>query len=72
MKEISISESVQNLSFKGCISLLEDIKHVVMSSFFDLGQTKEETLQEMKEVIQLNINSGFLDEIEVLIVLSGE
>jgi hypothetical protein len=72
MRNFKISESVQKLSFEGCVSILEDIDHVVMNSFYDLSQTKKESLKEMKEVIQININNGFLDEIEILIVLSGE
>ena len=66
-----ISKEVLKLSFTGCKSILEDLNHVSMNSF-NCCDTKQERLQLMKQVIQININEGLLDEIEVLIVLSGE
>jgi len=70
--QITLSEDVNKLSLDGCISILKDIEGIRMHSFYCLGQDAEETLQDMKECIQLNLDNGDLDEIEVLIVLSGE
>jgi hypothetical protein len=68
---MKIDEDIQKLSHEGCVSILEELKHVVMSSFNDCG-SKTESLQLMKEVIQINLNNGTLDEIEIILVLSGE
>jgi len=69
---MTIDENVQKLSYTGCLSILEDLPHVVMGSIFDCTDSKEDVTELMKEVIQCNLDSGQLDEIEILIVLSGE
>jgi len=68
---MKLNKNVSQLSYFGCISILEQLPHVVMSSFNDCPNIKE-TTQLMRECIQLNLNNGSLDEIEVIIVLSGE
>ncbi len=68
---MKLNKNVSKLSYFGCVSILSELNHVVMSSFNDCGDMNE-TTQLMKECIQLNLNSGTLDEIEVIIVLSGE
>jgi len=69
---MEIDKSVQKLSYEGCLSILEDLPHVVLSSIFDCVDSKEDATESMKAVIQCNLNDGLLDEIEILIVLSGE
>ena len=68
---MEIDKNIKQLSYEGCFSILTDLPHVVMSSFNDCD-TKREALQLMKEVIQINLNSGSLDEIEIILTLSGE
>jgi len=68
---MKLDKNVQQLSYFGCVSILEQLPHVVMSSFNDCPNIKEAT-QLMRECIQLNLNNSSLDEIEVIIVLSGE
>jgi len=68
---MKLNKNVQQLSYFGCVSILEQLPHVVMSSFNDCPNIKEAT-QVMKECIQINLNNDSLDEIEVIIVLSGE
>lgn len=68
---MQLDENVSKLSYEGCVSILKELKHVVMSSFNDCS-SKKESLQLMKEVIQINLDNGTLDEIEIIITLSGE
>jgi len=68
---MKLNTNVSQLSYDGCVSILSELKHVVMSSFNDC-YSDDEAHQLMKEVIQLNLDSGALDEIEVILTLSGE
>lgn len=68
---MTINKNVQKLSYEGCISILQDLNHVTMSSF-NVCESEDEAHQLMREVIQLNLDSGALDEIEILLTLSGE
>lgn len=68
---MEIDKNISELSYQGCISILKDLPHVVMSSFYDCD-TKSEAHQLMKEVIQINLDNGKLDEIEIILTLSGE
>lgn len=68
---MKLNKNVSQLSHEGCVSILSDLNHVVMSSFNDCDN-QSEAHELMKEVIQLNLDSGQLDEIEIIIILSGE
>jgi len=68
---MELNKNVSQLSYFGCVSILEQLPHVIMSSFNDCLNIKEAT-QVMKECIQINLNNGSLDEIEIIIVLSDE
>jgi len=68
---MQLNKNVEKLSYFGCVSILSDLEHVSMRSFNDCG-SKNEVTKLMKEVIQINLDNGSLDEIEVIIVLSGE
>jgi hypothetical protein len=59
-----ISENVLMLSDEGIISILRDAEHVNLFG--------DESLTELREILQINLDMGDIDEIEVLIVLSGE
>lgn len=68
---MKLNENVSKLSYESCISVLSELNHVVMSSFNDCDNERE-AHELMKEVIQLNLDSGELDEIEIILTLSGE
>ena len=68
---MKLNTNVSQLSYDGCVNILSELNHVVMSSFNDC-YSKSEAHELMKEVIQLNLDSGALDEIEVILTLSGE
>lgn len=67
---MKIDNNVLQLSIEGCKSILSDLRHVSLVSFNDCNDSEVLTL--MREVIQLNLNDGLLDEIEILLVLKGE
>lgn len=68
---MQVNSNIQKLSYEGCVNILSELKHVVMSSFNDCND-KDEAHELMKQVIQHNLNDGLLDGIEILITLSGE
>ena len=59
-----MNELIKQISDEGLLSILSDLDHVVMSTI--------ESREDMEGVIQCNLDSGLLDEIELMIVLSGE
>lgn len=65
-----MNANVSKLSYQGCLSILKDLPHVSLNSFNCCGDA--EKLNFMKQVIECNINDGLLDEIEVILTLSGE
>ena len=68
---MKLNKNIEQLSYEGCISILSELNHVVMSSFNDCDN-ESEAHELMKEVIQINLNTGALDEIEIILILSGE
>jgi hypothetical protein len=59
-----VSELVRSVSYEGLLSILINLDHVVMSTI--------ECREDAEHVIQCNLDDGLLDEIELMIVLSGE
>lgn len=59
-----IQASITELSTQGIINILNEASHV--SLFGDEDRT------ELEEILQLNINDGLIDEITIILELSGE
>ncbi len=59
-----ISKSVQQLSAEGIINILSNADHVRLFG--------DESRDELEQILQLNLNDELIDEIEVIIELSGE
>lgn len=55
---------IKQISTKGLFNILRDLDHVVIETI--------ETREDAEGVIQCNLDSGLLDEIELLIELEGE
>ncbi len=61
---MEILNSIKELSTQGIINILSSHKHVNIDTC--------ETVQELQEVLQCNINDGLIDEIEIILELSAE
>lgn len=61
---MTIQDNIKQLSDSGLISILEEAEHVQLITL--------NTREDFENVLQININEGLIDEIEILIVLSGE
>jgi hypothetical protein len=55
---------IKEISTEGLMSVLRSLDHVVIETI--------ETREDAESVIQCNLDDGLLDEIELIIVLSGE
>ena len=64
MTNVKISSSIKRLSTDGIISILKEYSHIKLFS--------DESRNELEQILQLNIDSDIIDEIEVIIALSGE
>lgn len=60
---MTIRPEILNLSTTEIVSLLSEYDHIRFDTI--------ETRKELNEVLQLNINDGLIDEIELLIIESG-
>lgn len=61
---MNISKEVKLLSTEGIVSILNEHSHVILDTI--------EGREELEQVLQINLNDGLIDEIEVLTVISGE
>jgi len=61
---MNISKEVKLLSTEGIVSILSEHSHVILDTI--------EGREELEQVLQINLNDGLIDEIEVLTVISGE
>ncbi len=61
---MNVLQSIKQLSTEGLINILSNHSHVNVDSC--------EGREELEEVLQININEYLIDEIEVLLELSGE
>ncbi len=59
-----VSASVKKLSVSGLINILSSHSHVNLATC--------ESKMELQECLQCNLNDGLIDEIEVILELSGE
>jgi hypothetical protein len=59
-----ITESITKLSTTGIVNVLSNYSHVRLFN--------DESREELEQILQLNLNDGLIDEIDVIIELSGE
>lgn len=61
---MTIIDSIKHLSTEGIVNILSGYPHVQLDTI--------DTREELEEVLQLNIDADLIDEIEVILELSGE
>lgn len=59
-----LSSLVNKVSIEGVISILKDYNHINLFG--------DETALELRQILQINLDNELIDEIELIIVLSGE
>lgn len=62
--ETEISEDIKQLSEQGILNLLGELDHVTLWG--------DETLEELQQILHCNVENGDIDEILIIIELSGE
>lgn len=62
--EVQLSDSVQKISREGILSIFKDHDHIHLDG--------DETDEELRQILQLNLDDDLIDEIEVITVLGGE
>ena len=55
---------IKQLSTEGLRSILEDHSHIAINTLHNR--------EDYEQVLQINLNDGLIDEIELITVLSGE
>ncbi len=61
---MQISDSIKQLSTSGIVNILSLYSHVRIETI--------DTREELEQVLQLNVNEGLIDEIDIILELSGE
>lgn len=61
---MQILNSIKQLSTSGIVNILSNHPHVILDSI--------DTREELEQVLQLNVNEDLIDEIEIILELSGE
>lgn len=61
---MEINKEIKETSMQGIINILSGHDHVKLFG--------DESREELEQILQLNINDGLIDEIELILELSGE
>jgi len=61
---MQISQSIKELSQAGIVNILSNYKHVHLFG--------DESRNELEEILQINVDEDKIDEIEIIMELSGE
>jgi len=61
---MTISKNIQQLSTSGIINILNGHSHVTL--------WEDESRDELEQILQINVNDYLIDEVEIILELSGE